>query len=179
MKKKSIIISIAIAIILALFVGYGIEVFNPTPDQEDFCRNDLYEINSESKCLVAGGEWNSNKGVPRPVETTEVTVDPKITQGFCNPGKACYDGYQNAMTDNDLIVFIAAVLLGLIAVVIGVILKKDAVSMGVLSGGVILILYGTLRYWRHANDILKFIILGIALGVLIFLSYKLLDKKLR
>jgi hypothetical protein len=169
MDKKKFIVSVAIAIIFALFVGYGIEVFDPSPDREDFCPERLYQIDNEEECLAADGEWSDGKGIPRPVE-----VEPA---GFCDQGKKCYDDFNSLRTKHDKVVFIVAIIVGLLAVVAGITLKKDAISTGILSGGVLVILYGTIRYWRHANDILKFILLGIALAVLIYLAYMKLDKK--
>jgi len=40
----------------------------------------------------------------------------------------------------------------------------------------LLILYGTIRYWQHAQNILKFVLLGVALAVLIWLAYKKIGK---
>ena len=34
------------------------------------------------------------------------------------------------------------------------------------------LIYGTLRYWQHANNLLKFVLLGIALTILILVGYK-------
>jgi len=46
-----------------------------------------------------------------------------------------------------------------------------------VGGGILIILYGTLRYWRYAEDVLKFVLLGIALGILIWIAYKKLEPK--
>ena len=169
MKKKEIIIAITIAIIFALFLGYGIEVFDPSPDQDDFCQDNLYDIDNEEKCLTASGTWGTNSNQPRvPVKEIEPTTEVE----FCSPAKECYDTYDLARTKHDKIVFIVSIIIGLIAIFTGVLLKKDAASTGILSGGVLLIIYGTIRYWQHANDTLKFILLGIVLAVLIWIAYK-------
>ncbi|MBT6774186.1 hypothetical protein HOA91_02345 [Candidatus Woesearchaeota archaeon] len=168
MKKKEIIIAITIAIIFALFVGYGIEVFDPSPDHDDFCPEKLYDIDNEEKCLTASGTWGTNSNKPRvPVKEYEA-----IEEEFCSPAKECYDEFDTARTKHDKIVFIVSIIVGLMAIFTGVLLKKDAASTGILSGGVLLIIYGTIRYWQHANDTLKFILLGIVLAVLIWIAYK-------
>jgi len=170
-NKKKAIISLAIAIIFVLFIGYGIEVFDPTPDREDFCREDLYEIKEEEACTSSGGVWNDEKG-PRPVIEGEF-----IERGFCGPGKECYDALQDATLKHDKIVFIVGIIVGILAIITGIIIKKDAISTGILSGGVLVILYGTLRYWRHADNTLKFVLLGITLAILLLIAYKKLDRK--
>lgn len=153
-----------------LFVSYGIEVFNPTPHSRDFCAENLYEIDNEEDCVAQRRSWNSG-AIPKPV------VENEFDRGICSPGKECYDAYDNAAARHDQIVFITGIITGLLAVIAGIFLKKDAISTGILSGGVLVILYGTLRYWRHANDTLKFILLGITLAVLVGMAYKKLDKR--
>ena len=167
MKKKEIIIAVTIAIIFALFVGYGIEVFDPSPDQDDFCLDELYDIDNEQECLDSKGNWGSNSNQPRVPEKETI-----IEKDFCSPAKECYDAYDVARTKHDKIVFIVSIIVGLITIFTGVFLKKDSVSTGILSGGILLIIYGTIRYWEHANDTLKFILLGIVLAVLIWIGYK-------
>ncbi len=56
MIGKKTLISIAIALLFALFVGYGIEIVNPTPEYEDFCLP-VYPIADEAECVEAGGRW--------------------------------------------------------------------------------------------------------------------------
>ena len=74
-------------------------------------------------------------------------------------------------------VFIIAVVAGLIAVVLGgIVLKLESVSAGIMGGGVLLIIYGTLRYWGDMGDVLRFIILGAVLVVLIWLGYRKFKK---
>ncbi|MDP3989931.1 MAG: hypothetical protein Q8Q01_01875 [archaeon] len=162
MIKKNFIIVIGIAILFALFVGYGIEVFDPAPKNEEFCRQDLYEIQEQADCEEAGGLWQGYE------EVAPVTR-PK---GFCNAPYKCYDEFSQAQAKHDKIVFIVAIIIGILGVITGVILKKDVVSTGITAGSVLLILYGTIRYWQYANNTLKFILLGIALAVLIWLAYK-------
>ena len=162
MIKKNIIIVVGIAILFALFIGYGIEVFDPSPKNEDFCRQDLYEIQEQQKCEEAGGLWQDS-------EEVEPVAKPR---GFCNAPYKCYDDFSLAQAKHDKVVFIVAIIIGILGVITGVILKKDIVSTGITAGSQLLILYGTIRYWQHANDTLKFILLGIALAVLILLAYK-------
>jgi hypothetical protein len=168
MKKKEIIISITIAIIFALFIGYGIEVFDPTDSYNEFCPEELYDIDNEEECLAEGGAWNEN-AIPAPVKEESI-VEPN--KRLCSPTKECYNEHRVVRTKHDKIVFIVSIIVGLIAIFTGIFLKKDAVSTGILSGGVLLIIYGTMRYWQHANDILKFVMLGIVLMVLIWIGYK-------
>lgn len=167
MEKKKVIVAIAIALIFALFIGYGIEVFNPTPKYDDFCPQRIYEARDETSCAAAGGVWQEDTSTgPKPVPP-----------GYCNQPKECYEGFDKAAAKHDKMVFIIAVIFGLAGIVAGIILKKETVGVGLLIGGILTILYGTIRYWQHANSTLKFILLGIVLAVLIWIGYKKLEKK--
>ena len=167
MDKKKVLISIAIALIFALFIGYGIEVFHDAPEMNDYCPDKVYEIDNEKDCTAASGKWQAYEEIPesepRPVSAVK---------GNCQNSIECYTNYELITAQHDKIVFIVAIIVGILAVITGIILKKDVIGTGILSGGILLILYGTLRYWRHADEILKFVLLGITLAILIWIAYK-------
>ncbi|PIN73671.1 hypothetical protein COV20_05615 [Candidatus Woesearchaeota archaeon CG10_big_fil_rev_8_21_14_0_10_45_16] len=152
MFSKKTILSIAIALILALFIGYGIEVFDAAPDQP---RDAFF---TQEECEQAGFSWQ---------ETPKRAVEDLET-GYCDT----YEKYSQEAAKHNKVVFIVSIIAGLIAIILGIVLKMDAVSTGILAGGVLIILYGTIRYWQLASNILKFILLGIALAVLLWLGYK-------
>jgi len=165
-KGKKIIITLAIAIVFVLFVGYGIEVFNPSADRDDYCPKNVWEMQNETACLEAGGLWTDNKA---PVA--------EEARGYCTEPASCYENYDQARSKQDKIVFIAAVIIGLLAVLGGLILHKDIAGTGILSGGLLVIFYGTVRYWSHADKILKFILLGVVLAILLWITYKKIEKR--
>jgi len=158
MDFKHNLLAIAIAIVLAFFVGYGIEVFSDSPEYQDFCPN-LYDIADEVACTNTGGVWNANQ-----VQKGE--------RGWCVNKIDCNKPFQNAQEKHDKVVFIVSLVAGIIAIIGGMNLKHDVINRGLLLGGVLLLLYGTIRYWSHANDILKFVLLGIALVILVWIGYK-------
>ena len=164
MIKKESVLTIAIALVFVFFVGYGIETFSPSPEYNDFCPDNLYEIKSEKTCLEADGKWEKYDNFGQENGPKE--------EGYCRESEECQDAYNLAESKQDKVVFIVALIIGLAAIISGILLHKETVSLGVESGGVILIIYGTLRYWQHANDLLKFVILGIALAILIWVGYK-------
>lgn len=181
MKIKKTIISIAIALILALFVGYGIEVFDPTIDYYEFCPK-VYDITNQAECEETGGRWAQEREidweVERPPRVVKVETDEaEEPENHCFEPANCRERYQDERNRHDKIIFIAAVIVGLISIMGGILIKKEVAGIGIVGGGVLLILYGTIRYWQHANDILKFILLGIALAVLIWIAYQKLEKR--
>jgi len=58
-------------------------------------------------------------------------------------------------------------------------LRRGSVSAGLLAGGIIIFvgsLLQTARYWQSWNKFFKLAILGLILGVLIFVAYKKIEK---
>jgi len=168
MNKKQAIITVTIAILFSLFIGYGIEVFDDSPDYEDYCLSqNLFEVDNEQDCLSSGGEWYGQE-----------EVEPKGPRiGSCQPPRDCYINFDAAKLKHDQIVFISSLIIGVIAVIASIFLKQEVISTGILAGGVLLKLYGTIRYWSHANNLLKFSLIGIALAIVVWFTYKKLEKK--
>ncbi|PIN87864.1 hypothetical protein COV12_01540 [Candidatus Woesearchaeota archaeon CG10_big_fil_rev_8_21_14_0_10_32_24] len=175
MGKKKFLLTVAIAIIFVFFIGYGIEVFHDAPESAKFCP-EVYELTNESACQEAGGIWDDLLE-PRAEGVKGIKESVPVKGYFCRNTKECYQEFETAQNQHDLVVFVVAIIIGILAIIAGVMLNKDAISTGILAGGVLLLLYGTIRYWRHADDVLKFILLGIALAVLIWLGYKQFDKR--
>ncbi|MFH1275677.1 MAG: hypothetical protein ABIH82_01045 [Candidatus Woesearchaeota archaeon] len=176
MNIKRGLITIAIAIIFALFIGYGIEVFHDSPNMEKFCPN-VYDILNQEECEVAEGVWRPETQVNSIENIEGEPIRAKPVTGYCNTKSTCYEDFSVIMSQHDKVVFIVAAIFGLLAIIAGIIITVEGVNNGFIAGGILLILYGTIRYWQHANDILKFILLGLVLAVLVWLGYKKLDLK--
>ena len=84
----------------------------------------------------------------------------------------CQQDYNKARNIYFRNVFIISGIVGIIAIIIGAVLNIMSVSAGLFGGGVLTIIYGTTNYWSELADWARFIILGIALAVLIYLGYK-------
>lgn len=175
-KVKQTILSVSIAIILALFVGYGISTFYESPKYEDFCTDtyrDSSYINTSEECESQGGIWNDMSNNPKPMIEAPGATPAYYMTGFCDLYKKCNDDFQAASTSYNRLVFIIASIAGLTAVLIGsFLLKIESVSSGIMGGGILSLLYGVVRYWSDASDTLRFVMLGIALAVLIWVGYR-------
>ena len=166
MKVKKVILAIAIAIIFSLFVGFGISVFYDSPEYDDYCGREAKRfVNNSAECEAAGGRWNAYNA-PKPM----------AEEGYCDQNYYCYEEYDKATEGYDKTVFIITSVIGIITIIVSVMLNLPSVSAGLMAGGVITIIYGILRYWRHSTDFLRFVILGIVLAILIWLGYKKLNK---
>jgi len=192
-KWKKKVLTFAIAIILVLFVGFGIEAFYDSPDRSDFC-DDINNrmINTKESCEENNGTWNSfdesrkvalrgdqlicTKGVES--DTGEFNLNCKnqeqatFDNGYCDNYK-CYEEYDSVRDSYNRDVFIICAVIGLIVIFVGGIkLNKESVGSGVLAGGILTVIYGTIRYWEGLGEIMRFILLGLILGLLIWIGYK-------
>ena len=143
-RIKHNILAIAIAIIFVMFVGYGIETFYDSPDYSDFC---------DERSVLARFE--------EPQE---------LNKSYFEECREEYDSVREPYNRN---VFIIALVIGMIAIIVGgVILSIESVGSGIMGGGVLLVIYGTMRYWGEMSKYIRIIILGLVLAVLIWIGYK-------
>jgi len=177
-KFKNILLGIAIAIVLVFFIGFGIASFYKSPKYEDFCgeREKFVDVITEQKCDELSGKWNPTENA-RPVDNIEnnqllctklsekddaVTLNCKNQEqldnrGYCDRYFYCseeFDGVREIYNRN---VFIVAIGIGIIALIVGIALKLATVSSGIMGGGILIIIYGTMRYWTDLPDIGRFI----------------------
>ena len=143
-KIKSILLSISIAIVLFSFIAYLIQAIRPSPKYDDYC----------------------DVRIPRSLEYNQTSEETQE-----EIWKECSQEYDEVMERHNSFVFIIAVIAGLVAIVIGILLKLPSVSSGLMLGGTFLIIYGTSRYWGHFSNWIKTIVMGIVLMILIWLGY--------
>lgn len=146
---KKLILVLGIIIVLNLFFNYGIKTFYNEPKYDDYC---LAEY-----------------GVPKSVYTEPV---PERQMDY-EKQRECQEKYDK---DNDFYkrnVFIVWIVAGVVSLVLGFsIAMSEAVSLGLSFGGLVSLIVGTLGYWSAMNDYLRFIILGIALAILVWIGIK-------
>lgn len=175
-RIKEIILALAIVVVLNLFFNYGVFTFYKEPKFENFCSNELTQkvYTKKASCEAVGGQWyesnqTSYEGRPIPVKPAPQTGETS----WCDSTAKCRDGYEDARAVYNRNVFIILVVLGLISLGLGLlVISASAVANGFLGGGLLSLIVGTVRYWSNMNDYLRFIVLGVALAVLIWLGYK-------
>lgn len=194
-KTKQVLLAIAIAVIFAFFVGYGINTFYEEPRYDDFCegyRFNTFETSQE--CEDAGGSWIEYPDEKIPMTNTmtcskisetenNITLSCNAIQredrnGWCEYTPRCQEEYNNSRENYNRNVFIISLIIGLIGLGIGAaFLTVESVGSGLMGGGVLTIIYGIIRYWGDASDTLRFILLGIVLAVLVGMGYTVLNPK--
>lgn len=185
-KIKETILGVSIAILFVLFVAFGIRAFYNEPKYEDFCNKMMYPSMPYPERIYK--ETNSTLCNKIEVENYKFEQDCIAKKGEvvyapdengCRIAKECSfcnKEFRDSMNIYNRNVFIIAGIAGIITIIVGALLNLVSVSSGLFGGGVMTVIYGTIRYWSELADWARFIILGIALGVLIWIGYKKLNK---
>lgn len=164
-KWKKLALSLAILIVLNVFFNVGLDTFYPAPDYDDYCpivdvEKTLPAYETTEACNEAGGNWVNPPG--------------EEAAGYCDFYGDCYEDYDDAMKPYNRTAFIVLTALGTATLLAGLLVSgiPMAVANGILYGGVLSILIGTMRYWVYMEDYLRFIVSGVALALLIFVGIK-------
>lgn len=164
---KATILSIAIAILSVLFFVYAIQSAYPGPEYKDYCEEQLTfkAIEDANECESIGGKWQDLPARAEPIKTA----------GWCDQDFTCRGEYDEVREVYERNVFFINLIIGISVLITGFILALPSVSSGLMGAGVILIFYGTTRYWGSLSDIWRTFVLGISLVILIWLGYKKLN----
>ncbi len=180
MRIKDILIGIAITILATLVIGFGIQTFYPSPEYNDFCG----DFRAEPKLLT---ENNSKvvctQDVKECPDGSFVSRDPNNNCQFepCNDKyQDCWEEYDAAQEKYSKNIFIITTVLGILLITLGgIAFQLDAVSAGLMGGGVLTIIYGSARYFPYAGDLFRFSISLTGLILVIGLAYWLNKKSKR
>ncbi len=166
-KIKKWFLAAGIAIIFTLFVNYGISTFFHAPDYNKYCSRNQTELNYSSKnaCISSGGQWTSNIRYEKPVPAGYQT-------GYCDIDFTCRNMFESAQKIYDDRSFVVMVIAGLAGLILGVVVTTESVSSGFLLGGILNLFFATVKYWDRFSDVIRFVLLGIALAVLVWIGYK-------
>ena len=166
---------IGIVIVLNLFFNYTLSLVYKNPLYETFCPNTAQIVNvpdNQKACVDLGGQWTNNNNYPEKPAAVGVT-QPAQPQGYCNQQFTCQNNYDAAQKVYDRNVFITLVILGAICVAIGSFLGGNIlISIALSLAGVLSFIIASMRYWTSADDLVKVIILAIALAILVSVAVK-------
>jgi len=163
MDIKQKLLALAIAIVLVLFIAVGIDTFYKAP--ENPCSR-VYE--TQPKAFISNCEL-----LQEPNKTNCFIEQQIFYENQSIESQKCYDEFQPIENLYKRNVFVILIILGVLTIIIGLFLKQvPAVYFGLMLGGLIKIIEGVIRYWANMNEYLRFIILGILLTILIWISYK-------
>ena len=172
--KWSVIIGIMI--VLNLFFNYTLSLVYGAPEFENFCpQTQVVNVpDNQNECVAEGGQWTSD-AFYKPRIAGEV-----VPAGYCDLQYTCRQAYDDARDTHSRNIFVALVVLGALSVFIGNFFAGNMViSNGLALGGVLSFVIASMRYWGAANDLIRVIILAIALGILFYIAYKKFNDRLR
>src|SRR3989339_398113 len=162
---------IGIVIVLNMFFNYALSLVYKQPKYEVFCPNTSQVVtipDTQKACVDKGGQWTNDTYYGKPVIMGE--IQPK---GYCDLQFTCRNNFEAKQKVYDRNVFITLVLLGAICVAFGNFFKRNLVVGIALSlAGVLSFIIASMKYWSSADDLIKVIILAIALAILIWLAIK-------
>jgi len=165
---------IGIVVVLNLFFNYALSLVYKNPNYEAFCPTSQVNkvVDNQGACVDQGGQWNEN--IPSPANTPVSTIKGQnVPAGYCNLQFTCQNNYEAAQKVYDRNVFITLVILGAICVALGSFLGGNIViSIALSLAGVLSFVIASMRYWSSADDLIKVIILAIALAILIWVAFK-------
>ncbi len=183
-KKYGVII--IIAILLALFAFSIVDVIEEKPKYEDFCGS------NEMLPRRVAADINNCPSFKEPTKDEITICNEKkggITYNYdangCPIGyecDTCMVGFNDASKQHRLLGFIVTSVFGVIAILIGLYSKskEDVVEWifsGVLIGGILSVIFGTISYFMDMGRFVKPIVLIVELGLIILIALKVTKNK--
>lgn len=154
MKVKETLIGVAIAIIFLMFCVFGTKLIYDEPRYEEYC---------DYSVIYPPAEYDEN------FSDSELQEHRKEQQEMY---QKCNEEYDLANKEYSKNMFIISLIFGVLIISLGMIfININSISGGLMFGSLMFIIYGTNRYWGYMDDLMRFIILGIALGFLIYVAY--------
>jgi len=164
MNLRAIVIGFGIFILTMFVAIYGVSVFFPQPEYNDFCAEfkTAEFIDTPERCAEVEGYWNSYDSRPKPEDV----------EGYCDRDYYCRQDYEDALEENSKKRFFVSIPLGILIIVTGnVVFALETVGVGLMAGGAGTFVWGAGSYWSYASDVWRFLISLFGLIVLIWFAH--------
>ena len=160
--SKKIALSLGLVILVNVYYFSGIQTFDQAPRYEDFFPIQDANVNYEqSACEEFGGTWVKAQAGSTPwCDTNAVYTAQQKT-------------FDTAQKAHQKTVFLISLPLGIFTLILGLFMPVPvAVSSGLMYGGLLTSIIGTLGYWGQMEDYLRFTVSGLALLFLLLLGIR-------
>lgn len=176
---KVVALALSIIIVFNAFINIGVKTFYPAPEFNDFCGDiENKQYKNQEACEEIGGKWIMALNINMEYRPIAPKLAGEEFREYCDSTFSCRGELEDARELYDRNVFIILLIAGLLSLGVGYSLSSsEAVSSGLVFGGVLSFIIGTLRYWSNMNDYSRFIILGLVLIILIWIGYKKINKQ--
>ena len=170
-------LTVAILVVVNLLINVGVQLVMKGPTYNGFCpdRQVQEQILSQEACVAVGGQWieQGGKTFPKEIVRAPAPVLQEGPQSYCNPNFTCQKNFEAAEHVYNRNVFLILIVAGLLSLLIGFwVATSSVVSLGFSWGGVLSFIIGSIRYWADMEEYLRFILLLLVLGVLVWLGLK-------
>lgn len=172
-KKYSAVVKwsliIGIVIVTNLFLNYLVSLVYKAPDFDNYCKQEqvIEEVTTKDLCVSKGGQWNGN------VQKIDTAVPVTMEKGYCDLQFTCRTDYDNASKIYNRNIFVILVVLGIILVATSFALAFNWIlSVSFSMAGILSIIIASIRYWSDADNLVRVVILFLALATLIYFAIK-------
>ena len=179
---KKIALTAGITILFALFIGFMIDAIYQTPKYENYCS----QFNHPQPIAKQGIEVQCNTTYDNTAISNECYKqrgEMRYEYDTNNCPKRmhcdlCSADFNKAMDKYNLKLFYLTALIGIIAIIIGLFmsLSIEAIASGLIFGGIITLIQGTIRVFGTLGRYTKPLILGIELAIILLIAYKKKDE---
>ena len=158
---------VGIVVILNVFFFVIGQIAFPAPDYAAYCPAPTAQAQDAATCDAQGGIWTEYP--PQPAAKPALEGAP----GYCDYYAKCQAPYDAAAAQQRLYAFVLMIVLGVSALLIGLVpLGSSIVSSGLSYGGVLALIAGAAQYWGDAGQWLRRGISAIALIALVYVGIR-------
>lgn len=167
MKENKILkysLVLAAVIVANLFFNYALQLILESPDREDY-----FPVRTDNQhlCIEGGGEW---------IDSSEIDPGPK-SGGYCDT-ENLYKKYDEEKEEYEKKAFIALIVIGIVLFITSIFVKGNSAITSALALTALLdFVVASIRYWQYSDELLKVVILFIALIVIFYLIIRKFKDK--
>lgn len=183
MGLREVALAIGIAILGALFIGFGIDAVYEEPKYEEFCTSS--PVYAEPKYLDRMGTVNCTRvdtpAMQASCSKEEGYIDYKRydeygcpQEPFCN---YCSRDFNDAQEKYNFNLLWITAPIGLILIILGLYLGAQTIASGLLFAGILTLAQVTIRIFGNLGKFSRVLILGIELALLIWIGYRKVEHR--
>jgi len=181
MELKKIMLSLAVGILAALFIGFLIEAIYPSPQYDDYCNREFDipqpQINNKEICdysydMEFRNECMNEKGRIK----QEYDENGCVIEETCD---YCEKEFRDLSEKYNRNLFYITAPIALLLIILGLYLpiSIDAIAGGILLGGILTLIQITTRIFGNLGRWPRVILLGLELILVIWIGIKKVHNK--
>ncbi len=177
---KKIALTIAVGVLLALFVGFLVDAVYSSPKYEDFCKSYNFPIAKEqvinpncknlTATIIEERDCSMNK---KGYIQYNYSNDGCVSSYYCETCNVKFDD-ENKIYSRNLFLILAPI--SIILIIVGFFLSLESIGSGFIFGGILTLIYATARVFGDLSKVMRVVLLGIELVLVLWLGYKKIEK---